>query len=133
MKENNINFEQKGDTIYLITSKEAVDYLNTTIESGFITSLHIISGKGIFQSLVDCCKENILGFDITGDSEIPEEEFLNGKTKYLAIISVNIDQEDDFVEYMFNHSIELTLLGHVTKGELRVDDTSYGYIEQHIR
>jgi len=31
---------------------------------------------------------------------------------------------------MFNQGISLTLLGHVTKGELRVDDESYGHISR---
>lgn len=132
MKENRISFVSKGDTIYLVTSTEAVDFLNGSIESGFIQSLHLISGQGIFHTLVECCKENKLGFDITGDSDLSEQEFLHGKTKYTAIVSVDEDQETDFVDYMFNHNVELTLLGHVTKGELRMDDTSYGFIEEFL-
>ena len=65
MKETNSSFVQKGDTLYLVTSSEAVDYLNSSIDSGFITSLHRISGKGIFHSLVECCRDKSLGFDIT--------------------------------------------------------------------
>lgn len=131
MKETNSSFVQKGDTLYLVTSSEAVDYLNSSIDSGFITSLHRISGKGIFHSLVECCRDNALGFDITGDSDLTDEEFLYGNTKYVAIVSVNDDQEGDFVNFMFNHGIETTLLGHVTKGELRMDDHSYGFISEY--
>ena len=72
-----------------------------------------------------------LGFDITGDSDLTDEEFLYGNTKYVAIVSVNNDQEGDFVNFMFNHGIETTLLGHVTKGELRMDDHSYGFISEY--
>lgn len=131
MKEINGSFVQKGDTLYLVTSSEAVDYLNSSIDSGFITSLHRISAKGIFQSLVDCCRAKSLGFDITGDSDLTDDEFLYGNTKYTAIVSVNNDQEEDFVNFMFNHGIETTLLGHVTKGELRMDDRSYGFISEY--
>jgi hypothetical protein len=28
--------------------------------------------------------------------------------------------------------LEITLLGHVTKGELRIDDKSFGYIADYI-
>lgn len=132
MKENKISFIEKGDTIYLVKSSEAADFLNGSIQSGFIQSLHLISSQGIFNSLVECCKENIVGFDITGDSDLSEQEFLYGKTPYTAVVSVNEQQENDFVDYMYNHDIELTLLGHVTKGELRMDDTSYGYIEDFL-
>ena len=40
--------------------------------------------------------------------------------------------ETDTVDFFFNNSIPLTLLGHVTKGELRMDDTSFGYISDFI-
>ena len=131
MKETRSSFVQKGDTLYLITSSEAVDYLNSSIDSGFISSLHRISAKGIFQALVECCRDNALGFDITGDSDLEDREFLYGNTKYVAIVSVNDSQEEDFVNFMFNHGIETTLLGHVTKGELRMDDVSYGFISDY--
>lgn len=131
MKEINSSFIRKGDTLYLITSSEAVDYLNSSIESDFISSLHRISAKGIFDALVDCCRKNRLGFDITGDSDLSDEKFLYGNTRYLAIVSVNNDQEDDFVNFMFNHSMDATLLGHVTKGELRMDDKSFGFISDY--
>ena len=131
MKEIKSSFAQKGDTLYLVTSSEAVDYLNTSIDAGFISSLHRISGKGIFHSLVECCRANALGFDITGDSDLSDDEFLYGNTQYLAIVSVNNEQEEDFVNFMFNHGIDATLLGHVTKGELRMDDRSFGFISDY--
>ncbi|HIZ87842.1 MAG TPA: hypothetical protein IAC03_06770 [Candidatus Coprenecus pullistercoris] len=131
MKETKSSFERKGDTLYLITSSEAVDYLNSSIDAGFISSLHRISAKGIFQSLVECCMTNGLGFDITGDSDLTDDEFLYGNTRYVAIVSVNDEQEGDFVNFMFNHGMETTLLGHVTKGELRMDDHSYGFISDY--
>lgn len=131
MKELRHHFESKGTTIYLVSDKEAIKFLNGSIETDFIDCLHKISSKGIFRTLVECCKPNNLGFDITTDSEMEEEEFLNGKTPYKAIVGVDEEQEEDFVNYMFNQGISLTLLGHVTKGELRVDDESYGYISEY--
>lgn len=130
MKELRNYFESKGDTLYLVSDKEAIKFLNGSIENDFISCLHQISGKGIYDSLIECCKPNQLGFDITTDSEYEEEEFLHGKTKYKAIVAVEEDQEEDFVNYMFNQGVSLTLLGHVTKGELRVDDESYGFISK---
>ena len=93
--------------------------------------MHQINEKGIFDSLIECCKPNKLGFDITSDSEYEEEEFLHGKTKYKAIVAVEEDQEEDFANYMFNQGVSIILLGHVTKGELRVDDESYGFISEY--
>ena len=70
--------------------------------------------------------------DITGDAEFEDKEFLFGRSSYLAIITVNSEQENDLVDFLFNENVPITLLGHVTKGELRLDDLSFGYIEDYI-
>ncbi|MFA6676213.1 MAG: hypothetical protein WCS34_01290 [Bacteroidales bacterium] len=129
----NTDFLKKSDTIYIITQKEAITFLEKKENSIYFSSLSPISEEGLFKSLVACCEKNNLGFDITTDSEIDEDQFLDGKTKYIAIISVNSDQEDDFVELMYDNKYSLTLLGHVTKGELRIDDISEGYIQDYLK
>ena len=48
------------------------------------------------------------------------------------IITVNEEQENDLVDYMFNNNIPITLLGHVTRGELRMDDESFGDITDYL-
>lgn len=133
MKEINNFFNKKGETLYLIASDEAIEFLNNSIESDFITSLRTISDKGIFQTLIEACSKNKVGFDITSDAELEEDEFLHGQTKYKVIVSVTLDQEDDFVDSMFNNGIETTLLGHTTKGELRMDDESFGFISEYAK
>lgn len=133
MKEINNFFNKKGETLYLIASDEAIEFLNNSIESDFITSLRTISDKGIFQALIEACSKNKVGFDITSDAELEEDEFLHGQTKYKVIVSVTLDQEDDFVDSMFNNGIETTLLGHTTKGELRMDDESFGFISEYAK
>ncbi len=129
----NKDFYSKGETLYLISSVEAINYLEDASDSDFISSIRRISSNGIFETLVESCKKNRLGFDITGDSELTDQEFLKGNTKYVAIVSVNEDQENDFVDFMFNHEIETTLLGHVTKGEFRYDGHSLGIIEDYLK
>ena len=129
----NRDFNSKGETLYLVSSVEAINYLEDASDSDFISSIRRIDAKGIFETLVDCCKKNRLGFDITGDSELSDEEFLRGNTKYLAIVSVDEEQENDFVDFMFSHDIETTLLGHVTKGEFRYDGHSLGIIDEYLK
>lgn len=131
MKELRNHFESKGDTLYLVSDTNAIEFLNGSIENDFISCLRQISSNGIFNTLVECCKPNKLGFDITTDSEYEEEDFLYDETKYKAIVAVKEDQEEDFANYMFNQGIDIILLGHVTKGELRVDDESYGFISKY--
>ena len=135
-------FDAKGDTIYVVgqvddesdfqINNRTLDALLKAIEKDLVTSAHHISSNGLFISLLECSAPNELGFDITGDAEVEDKEFLFGRSRHLAIITVNDAQENDFVDFLFNEGIPVTLLGHVTKGELRLDDLSFGYINDYI-
>ena len=132
-------FQDKGETIYLLAAdhENLMDIQKTTLAiekaqaKGAITAAHCISqDKGLFASLIECAYPEELGFDITTDSEIEEIDFLYGDCRHQVIVTVNGEQEDEFVDLMFNHGVRTTLLGHVTKGELRIDDESYGFIDE---
>ena len=71
-----------------------------------------------------------LGFDIVTDSEVREDAFLFGEGQGRAIVTVNEDQEDAFIEHMMASDTKFTLLGHVTKGKMMIDDEHFGFIEQ---
>ncbi len=126
------NFKGEGDILYLLTSKEAFDFLSSEDGSKYITSIIRISADGIFRTLVEAAQPNDLGFDIIGDSDLSDEEFLKGNTRYVAIVSVTEKQEDDFVNFLFDHDIELVLLGNVTGGEIVMDDRDLGFIDDYV-
>jgi phosphoribosylformylglycinamidine synthase len=71
-----------------------------------------------------------LGFDIVTDSEIREDAFLFGEGQGRIVVSVSEEQEEDFIEFMIDSGVNFTLLGHVTKGKLMVDDTHFGFITE---
>ncbi len=133
-------FDCKGDTIYLVghveedevVDQNSLNILVKAIEKDMVTSAHYISSNGLFLSLIEACAPNRLGFDITGDAEIEDKQFLFGQSRYIAVVTVNDAQENDFVDYLFNNDIPITLLGHVTKGELRLDELSFGQIDDFI-
>lgn len=136
-------FDSKGDTIYIVgkTDEENDYYINNNqtldailkgIEKELITSAHSISTNGLFLSLIECAAPNQLGFDFTADAEIEDKDFLFARSKHTAIITVNEEQENELVDYMFNNNIPITLLGHVTKGEIRLDDISFGDITDYL-
>ena len=137
-----MNFDKKGDTIYLLgeyhdRDEEAdnssnIEILYDAIEHKLVTSAHQLKGKGLFCGLVEACAVKKLGFDITSDSEMPEKDFLFDDRNPAILVSVDGNQEDKFVDYMFNNGVRLTLLGHVTKGEMRLDDLSFGFINSFI-
>lgn len=136
-------FQHKGDTLYLFAkvdeesrwmpSPETLLPLVEAIKAEELESVCFFGENNLFDTLVECCTPSMLGFDITTDSELEEEDFLRGKCGYAAVVSVNDARENDFVDRMFDAGVALTLLGHVTKGGLRIDDEPAGCIDEHIR
>ena len=135
-----MNFAKKSDTIYLlgeykkhIKDKSSIlEILYDAISQNLVTSAHSLEKSGLFCGLIEACSIKKLGFDITGDAEISDKDFLFKDKNSAILVSVSADKEGPFVDFFFNNSIPLTLLGHVTKGELRMDDTSFGYISDFI-
>jgi phosphoribosylformylglycinamidine synthase len=69
-----------------------------------------------------------LGFDVVTDSEIRPDAFLFGEGQGRVVVAVSEDQEEAFIEIMMKSETAYTLLGHVTKGKLMVDDEHFGFI-----
>ena len=72
-----------------------------------------------------------LGFDITSPAEVRKDAFLFGESQGRVVVSVSMENEDDFVDLMMESGISFSTLGHVTKRELRIDDISYGYVDEY--
>ncbi len=98
------------------------------IRKGLVTSAHDVSDGGLFVTLLESAMPNNLGFDITTDAEIREDAFLFGESQSRVVVSVSPKHETQFVDFMFNHKVPVTTLGHVTKAELRIDDASFGFV-----
>ena len=140
---NPMAFQCKGDTIYLVGKRcgEELDCemepsylyrLQRCIEEGLVASAHYISRRGLFAALIEASAPHSLGFDITSDAELEDMEFLFGESPYFALVTVDEEQENEFVDTLFNNNVPVTLLGHVTKGECRMDELSFGNIEEYI-
>ncbi len=95
-----------------------------------INSAHDVSDGGVFITLTEMAIPRNLGFDIVTDSEVREDAFLFGESQGRIIVTVNEDQEDDFLEKMMSSGRKYTLLGHVTKGKMMVDDEHFGFISE---
>lgn len=134
-----ISFARKGETLYLAgarekgkVSAESEAIIARSIQNGLLTSIHLISPDGLFLTLLESALINRLGFDITSDSDMEEKEFLFGKSRYVALVSVDEDHENELADLFFNNKVQLILLGHVTKGELRMDDLGFGYSRDYL-
>jgi phosphoribosylformylglycinamidine synthase len=155
-----LDFKQKGDLIFLIGDYTediaSSEYLATyhgvkaspapyfdldkefqmhqaikgLIAEGLVNAVHDVADGGLYVSLVEMSMPRGLGFDIVSDADIRLDAFLFGEGQGRAVVSVTEEQEEAFVEYMVASGVNMTLLGHVTKGKLQIDEQQYGFITE---
>lgn len=158
-----VNFRNKGDVIFIIgrsdndiSSSEYLSFVHLVNESAapkfdleyemklqgivkdliaakLVSSAHDVSLGGLFVTLVECALPGGLGFDVTSPAEIRGDAFLFGESQSRVVVSVSLDQETGFLDYMMDSGIHFSALGHVTKEELRIDDVSFGFIADYAR
>ncbi len=98
------------------------------IRYSLVRSAHDISEGGLFISLFESGMHNGLGFDITTDAEVRKDAFLFGEAQGRVVVTVSETRETEFIDFMVKSGVPFLALGHVTKGEIRIDDISYGFI-----
>ena len=101
------------------------------IREGLIASAHDASEGGLFVALMESAMAGDLGFDLTTDGEIRPDAFLFGESQSRIVVTVHPDHDDSFVDSMMRNAVEFDLLGHVTKGSIRVDDQDWGTVEHY--
>jgi phosphoribosylformylglycinamidine synthase subunit PurL len=154
------SFKQKGNNIFLIGrttddigSSEYLEFFHEISDSplpefnindeikiqGAIKKLNELKliesaspvGKGgLFFTLLRAAIPNELGFDITTAAETRIDSFLFGEAMGRILVEVNKDNEDEFVDTLTEMKVPFFTLGHITKGEIRIDDQSMGYIDK---
>ena len=159
-KTMSLDFKHKGDLIFIIgeavediasseylfsyhgIKESPVPYFNMQkeydmqkvikllIQKGLVNAAHDCSDGGLFIALTEMSMPRELGFDIVTDAEIREDAFLFGESAGRVVVSVNEENENDFIEYMMTTDVTFTLLGHVTQGKMVVDDEHYGFIQE---
>ena len=105
--------------------------LTKLIRASVIESAHDISDGGLFITLLESSMVSDLGFDITTSAEIREDAFLFGESPSRVIISVREVKEDRFLDILRESNIPFTLIGHVSKSEIRIDDQSFGDVAEY--
>lgn len=158
-KKMSLDFKEKGDLIFLLgesrddissseylanivgIKKSPAPYFDldeeyaiqkavrSLIEKGFINAAHDVSDGGLYTALVEMGIPGGLGFDITGDAAIREDAFLFGESQSRIVITLKGSFEDEVIEELIQHKVPFSLLGHVTRGKMVVDDEHFGFIE----
>jgi phosphoribosylformylglycinamidine synthase len=158
MHQTSLAFKRKGDMIYMlgkcsddIASSEylysyhkvknspapefdlafevrLVEILQELAASSLVNSMHDVSDGGLYIALLESAMPKKLGFDITTPAEVREDAFLFGESQGRVVITVDMENEPEFIDFMLEKNFPFYTLGHVTKGELRIDDISFGFI-----
>jgi hypothetical protein len=125
-----ISDEQTGELppADIVFEKQLIDILLGLHQQNMIESACSVGRGGLFNNLVDCAIAGMLGFDITTDAEIRNDAFLFSETPGRVVVSVSPQHETRFIDFLMLQKMPFSILGHVTKDELRVDDLSYGFV-----
>ena len=107
------------------------EQLKMLIRKGLLESAHDISEGGIFVALMEMAMAGNLGFDITTDSAIRRDAYLFGESQSRVMVSVSSAAEDEFIDLMMLNGVEFDLVGHVTKGSIRIDDEDWGHVDDY--
>jgi len=102
------------------------------IQNHLIISAHNISEGGLFFALLESAMAEQYGFDITSPAEVRLDAFLFGEAQGRIIVTVSPIRETEFIDFMIQQDFPFSALGHITKEELRIDDISYGSINEYI-
>jgi phosphoribosylformylglycinamidine synthase len=105
------------------------DAVKQLIRNNFINAAHDVADGGLFITLTEMGMPSGLGFDIVSDSDVRTDAFLFGEAQSRVIVTVVDDYEDEFIDFMGELDIPITLLGHVTQGKMCVDGEHYGFIK----
>lgn len=103
--------------------------ISELIRLNLIRSAHDVSDGGLFVTLLESAMPRNFGFDITSDAEVRRDAFLFGESQGRVVVSVSQSKETAFIDFMLEQKFPFSALGHVTKGEIRVDDTSFGFVK----
>lgn len=155
-----LDFKKKGDLIFLVgdytndisSSEYLATYLGIKespapyfnlekefnmqkavqglIQNKLINAAHDVSDGGLYVTLVEMSIPQDLGFDIVTDAEVREDSFLFGEGQGRVVVTLTEEMEVKFIEFMLGLNVNITLLGHVTKGKMQVDDEHFGFISE---
>lgn len=115
----------------LYEEKKVNECIRKLIKEKLIVSAHSVDEGGLFFNLVESSMPLGFGFDITSPAEIRKDAFLFGESQARVVVSVSMENEDEFIDTMMEIGLSFSTLGHVTKGELRIDDIPFGYIDDY--
>ncbi|MBR9831693.1 phosphoribosylformylglycinamidine synthase subunit PurL [bacterium] len=102
--------------------------VKTLIQAGMLNSAHDVSDGGLFITLLEAGMPNGFGFSVETDSDYRKDAYLFGESQSRVVVSINPDNQDEFVEHMVASGLEYTFLGTVEGKEMLIDGESFGTV-----
>ena len=100
--------------------------VSSLIKNKLILSAHDVSDGGLFITLLESSMHNNLGFSIQTNDQVRKDAFLFGESPSRVIVSVSKEKERDFENHLSSTKTIFSKIGHVTSGEILVNDKSFG-------
>jgi len=100
------------------------------ISEKLISSAHDVSEGGLFITLTESCFTNNLGFEINTDSAIRKDAFLFGEAQSRVVVSVSEKKLPELKTTLASLNIPFEKLGTVTAGNISIDATPWGTINE---
>ena len=101
------------------------------IREGVLNSAHDLSEGGLWVGLLEKGFTSGLGFDITLPAEFRKDAVLFGEAASRILVTVSEENKDKFIDLMMLNGCDFDLMGHVTKGGIRVDDEDWGSVSDY--
>jgi len=126
----NIVGEKKSPAPYFNMEEETKlqDLVQKLIRNKAINSAHDCADGGLFVTLCEKGFKAGLGFDIETDAEIRKDAYLFGEAQGRVVVTVTESFSDDFLQMVEGSGVDVTMLGHVTKGRVAIDGEDFGEI-----
>ena len=101
------------------------------IREGVLNSAHDLSEGGLWVGLLEKGFASGLGFDITLPAEFRKDAVLFGEAASRILVTVSEENKDKFIDLMMLNGCDFDLMGHVTKGGIRIDDEDWGSVSDY--
>lgn len=101
------------------------------IREGVLNSAHDLSEGGLWVGLLEKGFASGFGFDITLPAEFRKDAVLFGEAASRILVTVSEENKDKFIDLMMLNGCDFDLMGHVTKGGIRVDDEDWGSVSDY--
>ncbi len=102
--------------------------IQALIRAGIVCSVHDVSDGGLFTALTESAMASGFGYAIQTVNTCRKDAFLFGESQSRYVISIHPENEDTFTQFLQEWDLEHLELGHVTDGDLVIDEQLFGQI-----